>query len=417
MRQAFQLRVSPASRGRSRVVVPYNLLIEDAQFHCRAARRRARCRSTRRRSACACNCCATAGCASASTPAWAAWTTRRDAGAHGGDAAGAGRDQRLGQGRHRRMPSARGRLGLRAAGDAHRREGVSATSISCWPSACATARSRRRFMRYLRIPHVIQVDANADNLGRVVKPEVCVHADAGVFLHKLHDCAGADLPPCQPRSGRGDSPVESATRRQVNAAVLRALRRRSDGVPPGAAACDLRGRPAVRGRDGVGTLGGGGVHGAASRGRIFNPTEQPGDGLVDPGGPRRPARPSGPAGVTVTGDGCFLMSAHGDLDGGARVPAGEVLRAGRPGVSLHAGVAAAGLPAHDGDDPGPARTTRRWPRASASAIRRSSAPQDLEGGIRAALEQPGPVLTRVVTDYGKRPMRWLDAAKGGSRRN
>ena len=29
----------------------------------------------------------------------------------------------------------------------------------------------------------------------------------------------------------------------------------------------------------------------------------------------------------------------------------------------------------------------------------------------AALEQPGPVLTRVVTDYGKRPIRWIDAAQ------
>ena len=37
--------------------------------------------------------------------------------------------------------------------------------------------------------------------------------------------------------------------------------------------------------------------------------------------------------------------------------------------------------------------------------------RDLEGGIRAALEQPGPVLTRVVTDYGKRPIRWLDAVR------
>ena len=37
--------------------------------------------------------------------------------------------------------------------------------------------------------------------------------------------------------------------------------------------------------------------------------------------------------------------------------------------------------------------------------------QDLEGGIRSALEHPGPVLTRVVTDYGKRPIRWIDAAR------
>src|SRR5262249_33935109 len=33
--------------------------------------------------------------------------------------------------------------------------------------------------------HVIQVDANARNLGVIVKTEVCVHADAGVFFAKL----------------------------------------------------------------------------------------------------------------------------------------------------------------------------------------------------------------------------------------
>ncbi len=38
-------------------------------------------------------------------------------------------------------------------------------------------------------------------------------------------------------------------------------------------------------------------------------------------------------------------------------------------------------------------------------------PGDLEGGLHAALEFPGPVLVRVVTDYGKRPCRWIDAAR------
>jgi acetolactate synthase-1/2/3 large subunit len=38
-------------------------------------------------------------------------------------------------------------------------------------------------------------------------------------------------------------------------------------------------------------------------------------------------------------------------------------------------------------------------------------PADLEGGLNAALAHEGPVLTRVVTDYGKRPCRWIDAAR------
>ena len=39
------------------------------------------------------------------------------------------------------------------------------------------------------IAHVIHVDANANNLGRIVKTEVCVHADAGMFLNRLNECA------------------------------------------------------------------------------------------------------------------------------------------------------------------------------------------------------------------------------------
>jgi acetolactate synthase-1/2/3 large subunit len=36
---------------------------------------------------------------------------------------------------------------------------------------------------------------------------------------------------------------------------------------------------------------------------------------------------------------------------------------------------------------------------------------DLEPRIREVLEYQGPVLTRVVTDYRRRPVRWINAAK------
>jgi acetolactate synthase-1/2/3 large subunit len=35
----------------------------------------------------------------------------------------------------------------------------------------------------------------------------------------------------------------------------------------------------------------------------------------------------------------------------------------------------------------------------------------IEAGIQCALSQPGSVLTRVITDYGKRPIRWVQATK------
>ena len=36
---------------------------------------------------------------------------------------------------------------------------------------------------------------------------------------------------------------------------------------------------------------------------------------------------------------------------------------------------------------------------------------EIEGGIGNALKYDGPILTRVVTDYSKRPIRWLDATR------
>ena len=36
---------------------------------------------------------------------------------------------------------------------------------------------------------------------------------------------------------------------------------------------------------------------------------------------------------------------------------------------------------------------------------------ELEPRLRGVLEQPGPVLVRVVTDYGHRQVRWIKAAK------
>ena len=36
---------------------------------------------------------------------------------------------------------------------------------------------------------------------------------------------------------------------------------------------------------------------------------------------------------------------------------------------------------------------------------------DLEAAIQVALDKKGPVLTRVITDYGQRPVRWIEAVK------
>ena len=114
--------------------------------------------------------------------------------------------------------------------------------------------------------------------------------------------------------------------------------------------------------------------------------------------------------MTLTGDGCFLMSAM------------EISTAAREGLPVKFFVL---------DDHAyhymQALQKQAYKRTTATilagldyaalakgfgvAYQEISSPQELDCGLKAVLEHPGPVLTRVVTDYGQRPLRWLDAAK------
>jgi acetolactate synthase-1/2/3 large subunit len=114
--------------------------------------------------------------------------------------------------------------------------------------------------------------------------------------------------------------------------------------------------------------------------------------------------------VTLTGDGCFLMSAM------------EISTAAREGLPVkflvlddqaYHYMQALQKPAY-------LRTTATVlahldyaALAQALGVGYYEIPttEGLEGGLREALCQPGPVLVRVVTDYGKRPIRWVEAAK------
>ena len=114
--------------------------------------------------------------------------------------------------------------------------------------------------------------------------------------------------------------------------------------------------------------------------------------------------------MTVTGDGCFLMTAM------------EISTAAREGLPVKFFIL---------DDQAyhymQVLQEKAYRRTTATILARLdyaalakafgveymeiNSDNDLDGGIRAALEQPGPVLMRVVTDYGKRPIRWLDAVR------
>jgi acetolactate synthase I/II/III large subunit len=114
--------------------------------------------------------------------------------------------------------------------------------------------------------------------------------------------------------------------------------------------------------------------------------------------------------LTVTGDGCFLMSAM------------EITTAARECLPVKFFVLddqayhymqLLQLPAY-------LRTTatalahldyRALAQGWGVGYQEILATGDLEAGIRAALCQEGPVLTRVAVDYRRRPIRWIDAAR------
>ena len=256
--------------------------------------------------------------------------------------------------------------------------------------------------------HLIQVDANANNLGRIVKPDVCVHADAGVFLNKLNECAN--------EIGRPPNAALVAAIRQEKCeeAKLNAKTYARCGVDPMAFILALRRAACAEALLFVDVMAA--EHWAAEAYTVvqprtyFNPTDNQAMGWSIPaalGGQR--AHPNRQT-ITLTGDGCFLMSAM------------EISTAAREGLPVKFFVL---------DDQAyhymQALQKQAYRRTTATILARLdyaalakgfgvgyleiAAPQELEGGIKAALDYPGPVLTRVVTDYGQRPLRWLDATR------
>ena len=89
-------------------------------------------------------------------------------------------------------------------------------------------------------PHrcLIHVDANPNNLGRIVKPAVCVNADAGVFPRPRAGRRRRRGPAARRRPGRPHPRLEMRGS-QGALPPLRPLRGRPDAVPAGAAQGDL----------------------------------------------------------------------------------------------------------------------------------------------------------------------------------
>ncbi len=203
-------------------------------------------------------------------------------------------------------------------------------------------------------PHrcLIHVDANPNNIGRIVKPAVAVHADAGVFFDRV--LAAADdvgRPPdaalaCRIRDWKCQEAKERDKRYARCGAdpMLFLLALRQATCPDALAFVDVTCAE----------------HWAAEAytmlppAHLLQPDRQPGDGLVDPRSAGAQRVHIGRQVVTVTGDGCFLMTAM-EISTAARecLPV-KFFVLDDQAYHYHAAVAGEGVPADDGDDPGAA---------------------------------------------------------------
>ena len=256
--------------------------------------------------------------------------------------------------------------------------------------------------------HVIHVDANPHNLGRVVKAEVCVNADAGVFLAKLLENADAVRRPCDGKLlGRIAALKKEDCKRYAEPygkcgadpmALIRTLRRLTR--PEALVFVDVTQAD----------------HWAAEGFTVcqprtyFNPTNNQAMGWSIPAALGAQRAFPGRQTVAVIGDGCFLMSAM-EISTAARecLPVKFFVLDDQAYHYMQTLQKSAYL-----------RTTatilarldyRALAQGFGVAYNEILTTADLEAGIQNALCQPGPVLTRVVTDYGKRPCRWIEAVK------
>jgi acetolactate synthase-1/2/3 large subunit len=257
--------------------------------------------------------------------------------------------------------------------------------------------------------HVVHVDANPSNLGRVMKTDVCVHADAGVFLGRVLACGD--------RLRRAEDKWLINHIRNLKAEEAKSLcniPQPKCGVDPLAVVAALRRtlpEDALLFTDVSVT-----EHLAAEHIRVvhprtyFNPVDNQAMGWSIPAALGAQRVHYGKTVATLTGDGCLLMSAL------------EITTAGREHLPVKFVIL---------DDqayhymqmlqkPAYLRTTatiltrldyKALAQAFGVAYTEIASHAELEAKLRGAVCHDGPVLVRVVTDYGKRNVRWVDAVR------
>jgi acetolactate synthase I/II/III large subunit len=257
--------------------------------------------------------------------------------------------------------------------------------------------------------HVIQVDANPNNIGRVVDAEIGVEGDAGIFLSRLIENADCLRRPCDAKLQHRIKKLRSADYAEYHKIYAKC------GTDPMAFILALR---RCLGADALVfvdvTMS---EHWAAEAFPVFqprtyfNPTDNQAMGWSIPASIGAQRVHPGRQVATITGDGCFLMSNT------------EISTAAREGLPVKFFVfddqayhymqvlqEAAYLQT----------TATILARLDYAALAKGwgvgyqeiTSTGDVEACINGALTMPGPVLTRVCVDYRKRPCRWIDAAKG-----
>jgi len=256
--------------------------------------------------------------------------------------------------------------------------------------------------------HLIHVDINPENLGRIMRTQVCINEDAGYFLDRLLQCAPQLCRPTNQRLLdfiRARKQSDFRKHHEIFArcgcdpmAFILALRRCTD--PEAMVFLDAT----------VAQFWAAEAFTATSPRTWFIPTDNQAMGwsIGAALGAQRtfPCRQT----LTITGDGCFLMSGM------------EISTAAREGLPVKFFVL---------DDqayqfmqqlqrPAYLRTTatilarldyRALAQGWGVAYQEITGTNDLEACIRGTLLHNGPVLTRVVTDYRNRPIRWISATR------
>jgi acetolactate synthase-1/2/3 large subunit len=255
--------------------------------------------------------------------------------------------------------------------------------------------------------HVIHVDANPCNIGKVLRTDVCVNADAGAFLSKLleQDCLRR---PANTRLAEVIRNAKSDEAREHRAPCT------ACGVGPMALILALRQCLPEDGMLFVDVTCS--EHLAAEGFRVcqprtyFNPTDNQSMGWSIPAaiGAQR-AFPNRSV-ATITGDGCFLMSAI-EISTAARacLPVKFIVLDDQAYHYMQT----LQLPAYHRTN---ATILAHMDYASLAkgfgvAYAEITQPQDLCGTLQSVMSHPGPVLVRVCTDYRNVKIRWLDAVK------